>query len=171
MAGADSLASWESSPGIHRFFAECCGSPIYKRRDDIPALLGLRLGTLDTDPGRRVQEHIFTSSKVPWVEIDDGPMVLIATYQSVVLTGPTDYIRIDTVDAGLAALDAAMEQYLAAASPIDYPTIVFYSSRELGDIDPSPTAQEPFIMTWDGCLSMRVDFTQEYDIYDVFPGE
>jgi hypothetical protein len=72
VAGEELLSSWQSSPGIHRFFAGCCGSPIYKRRDDFPALLGLRLGTLDSDPGRTVEEHIFVSSKVPWVELRDG---------------------------------------------------------------------------------------------------
>ena len=72
VAGEELLSSWQSSPGIHRFFAGCCGSPLYKRRDDFPALLGLRLGTLDSDPGRTVEEHIFVSSKVPWVEIRDG---------------------------------------------------------------------------------------------------
>jgi hypothetical protein len=72
VAGEELLSSWQSSPGIHRFFAGCCGSPIYKRRDDFPALLGLRLGTLDSDPGRTVEEHIFVGSKVPWVEIRDG---------------------------------------------------------------------------------------------------
>ena len=44
----------------------------YKRRDDFPQLLGLRLGGLDTDPLRTVEEHIFTSSKVAWVENNDG---------------------------------------------------------------------------------------------------
>jgi hypothetical protein len=72
VSGEDLLSSWESSPGIHRFFASCCGSPIYKRRDDFPQLLGLRLGGLDADPGKRVEEHIFVSSKVPWVEIEDS---------------------------------------------------------------------------------------------------
>jgi len=72
VAGEELLSSWQSSPGIHRFFAGCCGSPIYKRRDGFPALLGLRLGALDSDPGRTVEEHIFVSSKVPWVEIRDG---------------------------------------------------------------------------------------------------
>ena len=66
------LASWESSPGIHRFFARCCGSPIYKRRDDFPAILGFRLGTLDTDPGALAAKHIFVDSKVPWIRLDDG---------------------------------------------------------------------------------------------------
>lgn len=70
--GSELLSSWESTPGIHRFFASCCGSPVYKRRDDFPQLLGLRLGGLDSDPGRRVDRHIFIGSKVPWVELDDG---------------------------------------------------------------------------------------------------
>src|SRR6476646_3148601 len=41
------LSSWESSPNVHRFFASCCGSPIYKRDDAAPDSLGFRLGTLD----------------------------------------------------------------------------------------------------------------------------
>lgn len=74
VSGEELLADWQSSPGIHRFFASCCGSPIFKRRDAFAPLLGLRLGTLDSDPDRRVEEHIFTSSKAPWVEIcDDLP--------------------------------------------------------------------------------------------------
>jgi hypothetical protein len=70
--GSELLGSWESSPGIHRFFASCCGSPIYKSREALPQLLGLRLGTLDTDPGRTVEKHIYTDSKAPWVKLDDG---------------------------------------------------------------------------------------------------
>jgi hypothetical protein len=72
VAGEELLSSWESSPGIHRVFAGCCGSPLYKRLDAIPGVLGLRLGTLDSDPGRPVERHIFVSSKVPWIEIQDG---------------------------------------------------------------------------------------------------
>ena len=72
VSGRERLSRWESSPGIYRVFAGCCGSPLYKSRDALPQLLGLRLGSLDTDPGRMVEEHIFVSSKVPWVEIRDG---------------------------------------------------------------------------------------------------
>lgn len=70
-SGEALLRSWESSPGIHRFFAGCCGSPLYKRHDALPQLLGFRLGTLDSDPGRRVEVHIMVSGKAPWVELDD----------------------------------------------------------------------------------------------------
>lgn len=69
---AGELASWESSPGVERFFARCCGSPIYKRIDAVPQVLGLRLGGLDADPGRAVESHIFVDSKVPWVTIADA---------------------------------------------------------------------------------------------------
>ena len=72
VAGSDRLSNWESSPGTYRFFAGCCGSPIYKRYDEMPQLYGFRLGTLDTDPGRSVEKHIWVGSKVPWVELRDG---------------------------------------------------------------------------------------------------
>jgi hypothetical protein len=29
------------------------------------------VGTLDDDPGQRVQGHVFVGSKAPWVEITD----------------------------------------------------------------------------------------------------
>ena len=71
-AGAELLSSWESSQDVQRFFASCCGSPIYKREGASPALLGFRLGTLDSDPGRRADLHFSVGSKAPWVEIRDG---------------------------------------------------------------------------------------------------
>ena len=71
-SGEDLLASWESSPGVRRFFAGCCCSPLFKRHDDMPQVLGLRLGTLDTDPGRRADMHFMVGSRAPWVEIHDS---------------------------------------------------------------------------------------------------
>jgi hypothetical protein len=71
VAGEGLLSSWESSPGVHRFFAGCCGSPIYKRDESTPQVLGFRLGTLDTDPARRGGLHFMVGSKVPWLEIRD----------------------------------------------------------------------------------------------------
>jgi len=69
--GKDLLSSWESSPGVHRFFASCCGSPIYKRDDTAPEVLGFRLGTLDSDPSMSAAVHFMVGSKAPWVEIND----------------------------------------------------------------------------------------------------
>ena len=70
--GEQLLASWESSPGVHRYFATCCGSPIYKRDEASPDFLGFRLGTLDTDPTVTAQVHYMVVSKAPWVEIEDA---------------------------------------------------------------------------------------------------
>ncbi len=71
-AGESLLNWWESSPGVERFFASCCGTPLVKRSDALPEVLGLRLGSLDTDPGRTVDMHFMVGSKAPWVEIHDN---------------------------------------------------------------------------------------------------
>jgi len=71
VTGEDLLRSWESSPGIHRVFAGCCGAPIFKRDDSDPAELGFRLGTLDTDPQVHGETHFLVGSKAPWLEISD----------------------------------------------------------------------------------------------------
>ena len=39
--------------------------------DAAPELLGFRLGTLDTDPGRTGGMHFMVDSKAPWLEIHD----------------------------------------------------------------------------------------------------
>jgi hypothetical protein len=71
VSGDELVSSWESSPGIHRHFAGCCGSPLFKKPDDAPGLLGFRLGTLDSDPGRMADLHYMVGSKAPWVELSD----------------------------------------------------------------------------------------------------
>ncbi len=70
-AGLELLSNWESSPGIRRYFASCCGSPIYKSDVSEPDAYGFRLGTLDVDPGQTVTQHYMVESKAPWVEICD----------------------------------------------------------------------------------------------------
>ena len=71
VAGEALLSSWQSSPGVRRFFASCCGSPIYKIDASDPSELGFRLGTLDDDPGMTAGMHFSAGSKAPWVEITD----------------------------------------------------------------------------------------------------
>jgi hypothetical protein len=69
--GEGVLSFWPSSPGVKRYFASCCGSPIYKSEDDVPEYLGFRLGTLDDDPAARADMHYMVVSKAPWVTICD----------------------------------------------------------------------------------------------------
>ena len=71
VSGEARLSSWESSPRIHRYFAACCGSPIFKSDERTPAILGFRLGTLDSDPQQLATLHYMVNSKVPWAEISD----------------------------------------------------------------------------------------------------
>jgi hypothetical protein len=106
-----------------------------------------------------------------WVSIDGEDSELIAEYQSVLLSGPTDYIRIMTDDDGLDVLENAIDAYLLEDDPDDYPEIVFHADRETGDINPSPSEAYPFVMEWHGCLSMRIDFVEEFDVYDMFPAD
>jgi hypothetical protein len=70
-AGADAIASYESSPGKHRCFCRRCGSPVYSRSDAIPGTVRVRLGTLDGDPGARPVLHTWVGEKAPWFEITD----------------------------------------------------------------------------------------------------
>lgn len=70
-AGEHLLSYWESSSGVRRYFASCCGSPIYKGPNEDSGYLGFRLGTLDDDPGVRAEMHYMVASQAPWVEIRD----------------------------------------------------------------------------------------------------
>ena len=72
VAGEDLMRSWESSPGVRRFFASCCGSPIYKCDEADPEEFGFRLGTLDSNPSMKAEMHYSVSSKAPWLEIHDA---------------------------------------------------------------------------------------------------
>jgi hypothetical protein len=69
--GQDRISFWESSPGIRRHFASCCGSPLYKSNIETPEELRLRMGTLDTDPGVDIELHYMVGSRAPWVSIQD----------------------------------------------------------------------------------------------------
>jgi hypothetical protein len=71
VAGADALASFESSPGKRRHFCARCGSPLFSAAGATPQIVSVRSGTLDGDPGLRPSAHIHVASKSPWYEIAD----------------------------------------------------------------------------------------------------
>lgn len=72
VAGEELLKQWESSPGYHRVFCGRCGSPLLKRKDKDPNNIRFRPGTLDSDPGAKVTQHLHVGSKAPWFQIKDG---------------------------------------------------------------------------------------------------
>lgn len=70
--GQTLLKSFSTAEGVHRLFCGECGSPIVSKRDSMPGVLRLRVGTLDTPIGdSRPNAHIFVASKAEWDEIHD----------------------------------------------------------------------------------------------------
>lgn len=66
------LNEYTSSPGVHRVFCRRCASPLYSRRDAMPDVLRLRVGTLDTPLPPLQRTHVFVGSKADWYEPADG---------------------------------------------------------------------------------------------------
>ena len=72
LQGRELLRGYSSSPGKERVFCSRCGSPIFSRAEAKPGVLRLRMGTLDTPPGKKPEAHIFAASKAEWYDILDG---------------------------------------------------------------------------------------------------
>lgn len=71
LSGQELITEFESSPGKKRAFCRCCGSPLYSRRDDLPGVLRLRMGTIDTPTDAAPVAHIFATDLPRWAAIDD----------------------------------------------------------------------------------------------------
>jgi len=72
VSGAELVAEFESSPRKMRCFCRTCGSPLWSRRESDPDVIRIRLGLLDSDPGRRPVAHIWVGEKAPWDDVADG---------------------------------------------------------------------------------------------------
>jgi hypothetical protein len=70
-AGESSLRQFSTVEGSHRLFCEQCGSPIYSRREQMPEVVRVRMGSLDTPVDQGPGAHIFVASKAPWFDIRD----------------------------------------------------------------------------------------------------
>ena len=68
----EELRAFESSPGKRRFFCGTCGTQLVARRTGSETVI-LRVATLDDDPGRRPEGHIWARDEVPWLAY--GPQV------------------------------------------------------------------------------------------------
>jgi hypothetical protein len=66
------LKVYESSPGKQRIFCSCCGSPVYSRRQSIPAVFRLRAGLFNEPLPVKPAWHAHTDSKCNWWSIQDG---------------------------------------------------------------------------------------------------
>jgi hypothetical protein len=59
----------DSGRTLHRFFCGECGSPIFSRREILPEVTSLRIGTLDDAPPMKIATNIWTASARPWAYI------------------------------------------------------------------------------------------------------
>jgi hypothetical protein len=62
--------SFDSSEAVSRSSCKRCGSPLPIAASGLP--VWVPAGLLDGDSGHRPEAHIFTASKLPWLEIRDG---------------------------------------------------------------------------------------------------
>ena len=73
VSGEEHLRSWAPEGGAEKLFCGLCGSAVFSRTPGDPPLIGVRLGTLDSDPGIRPQWHQYVDYAARWEEIpDDG---------------------------------------------------------------------------------------------------
>ena len=71
LAGEDRLRAWRPADGAAKWFCGDCGSAVFSRDDQ--ENVGVRLGTLDSEPGLRPSAHQFVAYAAPWEPIpDDG---------------------------------------------------------------------------------------------------
>lgn len=71
-SGQQLITEYESSPGKKRAFCRQCGAPLYSRRDDLPGVLRLRMGSIDTPTGAKPEAHIFAANLPAWAAMDDA---------------------------------------------------------------------------------------------------
>lgn len=71
LSGAQLLKSFESSPGKHRVFCSHCGSPLYSTKEDLPGVMRIRAGLLNSPVATRPGVHIYAGSKADWWSILD----------------------------------------------------------------------------------------------------
>ncbi len=65
-------ASYQSSPGVWRYFCPACGSPMaYTNDDKWPGEVHLYLGTLEHPEKFVPTGHVHTGEQLPWFEIHD----------------------------------------------------------------------------------------------------
>lgn len=65
------VASVNSSPGLKRGFCPKCGTTLYSMRETL-GVMGLTSGSMDDPSSFSPTEHIWVSSKQPWLKLDDG---------------------------------------------------------------------------------------------------
>ena len=71
--GATELRTWAPEGGFEKLFCGSCGSALFSRPGGTEEIVGVRLGSLDGDPGVRPEWHQYVAYAAAWEAIpDDG---------------------------------------------------------------------------------------------------
>jgi len=70
-SGRGLLREYRATPDKARVFCVNCGSPLYSARDDLPDVIRLRLGTVETPFTCANAYHIHVESRASWEVIAD----------------------------------------------------------------------------------------------------
>ena len=71
--GEDHLRTWQLEDGLGKVFCAQCGSALFGVQRDDGAIVIVRMGAFDGDPGVRPMAHQFVSYAAPWQPLpDDG---------------------------------------------------------------------------------------------------
>jgi len=66
--GEELIGTYSSSDELNRLFCRVCGSSLVVTEPKTGEVF-VTAGTLDDDPGIRLESHIFVGSKAPWLDI------------------------------------------------------------------------------------------------------
>ena len=73
VSGEELLRAWDPPEGFSKVFCSACGSAMWSRSQEDPAIISMRLGAFDRDPGIRPAAHTFVAYAAPWEPLpDDG---------------------------------------------------------------------------------------------------
>jgi hypothetical protein len=71
--GEELISCWQPEEGFAKCFCSACGGALWSRHPEDPDAIGIRLGTVDGDPGVRPEYRQFVAFAAPWEPIpDDG---------------------------------------------------------------------------------------------------
>jgi hypothetical protein len=73
LQGEELVTAYEPPDGFHKLFCSRCGSALWSRHPEDPAILSVRLGAFDEDPGVRPSYRQYVAYAASWEPIpDDG---------------------------------------------------------------------------------------------------
>jgi hypothetical protein len=80
LSGEELLAQYEPAPGCAiKVFCRRCGSGLFALDQEDGEKIWVRLGSLDTDPGVRVDRHTWVRSAPAWLSVPDDGLPRYAT--------------------------------------------------------------------------------------------